>query len=162
MAQQFTTVHTYRAPLTSGSTCGKGTRLFAGTPNTGYAVDTFATQLAMKGARVYRPANLNAAVLWVDDRSGGSAHLMLAPEALRELAGRLLDAAQDIEQNPAACKNLLKALITSPTKQSNPKNMPLREEKNHKKVVFLSNEITPVAFDPYDRWYSVAMKGGAA
>jgi hypothetical protein len=102
MAQQFTTVHTYRAPLTSGSTCGKGTRLFAGTPSTGYAVDTFATCTAMKGARVYRPANVNAAVLWVDDRSGGSTHLMLAPEALRELAGRLLDAAQDIEQTPAA------------------------------------------------------------
>jgi hypothetical protein len=101
MSQQFTTVHTYRAPLTSPHS---GLRLFAGTPATGYAVDTFATATAQQGARVYRPACLNAAVLWLDvpSQAQASTHLMLAPQALRELAGRLLDAAQDIEQNPAA------------------------------------------------------------
>ena len=94
MSQQFTTVHTYRAPLISPHSA---LRLFAGTPATGYAVDTYATTTAHEGARVYRAASLNKAVLWVD-----GAHLRLAPQALRELAGRLLDAAQDIEQNPAA------------------------------------------------------------
>lgn len=98
MSQQFTTVHTYRAPLTSP---GSALRFFAGTPATGYAVDTLATATAREGARVYRPATLNTAVLWLDVPSGVT-HLKLAPQALRELAGRLLDAAQDIEQNPAA------------------------------------------------------------
>jgi putative DNA primase/helicase len=52
-------------------------------------------------------------------------------------------------------KNRLKALITTPTVQINPKNMPRREEKNHMNVVFLSNEITPLALDNSDRRYFV-------
>lgn len=52
-------------------------------------------------------------------------------------------------------KNRLKALITSPTVQINPKNMPRREEANHMNVVFLSNEITPLALDNSDRRYLV-------
>lgn len=52
-------------------------------------------------------------------------------------------------------KNRLKALITSPTVQINPKNLPRREESNHMNVVFLSNEITPLALDNSDRRYLV-------
>ena len=52
-------------------------------------------------------------------------------------------------------KNRLKALITSPSVQINPKNLPRREESNHMNVVFLSNEITPLAMDNSDRRYLV-------
>lgn len=52
-------------------------------------------------------------------------------------------------------KNRLKALITSSTVQINPKNLPRREEANHMNVVFLSNEITPLALDNSDRRYLV-------
>jgi putative DNA primase/helicase len=52
-------------------------------------------------------------------------------------------------------KNRLKALITSATVQINPKNLPRREEANHMNVVFLSNEITPLALDNSDRRYLV-------
>ena len=52
-------------------------------------------------------------------------------------------------------KNRLKALITSPTVQINPKNLPRRDEDNHMNVVFLSNEITPLALDNSDRRYLV-------
>lgn len=52
-------------------------------------------------------------------------------------------------------KNRLKALITSPTVQINPKNLPRRDEANHMNVVFLSNEITPLALDNSDRRYLV-------
>lgn len=53
-------------------------------------------------------------------------------------------------------KNRLKSLITSETVQINPKGLPRREEKNHINVVFLSNEITPLALDNSDRRYFVA------
>lgn len=52
-------------------------------------------------------------------------------------------------------KNRLKALITSPTVQINPKNLPRREEANHMNVAFLSNELTPLALDNSDRRYLV-------
>ncbi len=52
-------------------------------------------------------------------------------------------------------KNRLKALITAPTVQINPKNLPRREEANHMNVGFLSNEITPLALDNSDRRYLV-------
>ena len=52
-------------------------------------------------------------------------------------------------------KNRLKGLITSETVQINPKNLPRREEANHMNVVFLSNEITPLALDNSDRRYLV-------
>lgn len=52
-------------------------------------------------------------------------------------------------------KNRLKALITSPTVQINPKGLPRREESNHMNVVFLSNELTPLALDNSDRRYLV-------
>lgn len=52
-------------------------------------------------------------------------------------------------------KNRLKALITSPTVQINPKNLPRREEANHMNVGFLSNEIMPLALDNSDRRYCV-------
>jgi putative DNA primase/helicase len=52
-------------------------------------------------------------------------------------------------------KNRLKALITSETVQINPKNMPRREERNHINVVFLSNELQPLALDNSDRRYLV-------
>lgn len=111
----ITTVHTYRTPLTSGMGAQhNGLRLFAGTPATGYAVDTFGTATAKQGARLYRPANLNAAVLWLDIPAKGNPHLMLAPQALRELAGRLLDAAHDIEQNPSASLAPLCGLSAQP------------------------------------------------
>jgi len=52
-------------------------------------------------------------------------------------------------------KNRLKALITSPTVQINPKNLPRREEANHINIVFLSNELQPQALDNTDRRYLV-------
>ena len=52
-------------------------------------------------------------------------------------------------------KNRLKALITSPTVQINPKNLPRREERNHMNIVFLSNELQPLALDNSDRRYLV-------
>jgi putative DNA primase/helicase len=52
-------------------------------------------------------------------------------------------------------KNRLKALITSTTVQINPKNLPRREEANHINVVFLSNELQPLALDNSDRRYLV-------
>lgn len=52
-------------------------------------------------------------------------------------------------------KNRLKALITSPTVQINPKNLPRREEANHMNVGFLSNEVQPQALDNTDRRYCV-------
>lgn len=52
-------------------------------------------------------------------------------------------------------KNRLKALITSPTVQINPKNLPRREEANHINICFLSNEIQPLALDNSDRRYLV-------
>lgn len=52
-------------------------------------------------------------------------------------------------------KNRLKALITSPTVQINPKNLPRREEANHINIAFLSNELQPLALDNSDRRYLV-------
>jgi len=52
-------------------------------------------------------------------------------------------------------KNRLKALITSPTVQINPKNLPRREEANHINIAFLSNELQPLALDNTDRRYLV-------
>lgn len=52
-------------------------------------------------------------------------------------------------------KNRLKALITSPTVQINPKGLPRREEKNHINIAFLSNELQPQALDNSDRRYMV-------
>lgn len=52
-------------------------------------------------------------------------------------------------------KNRLKALITSPVVQINPKNLPRREEANHINVAFLSNELQPLALDNTDRRYLV-------
>ena len=52
-------------------------------------------------------------------------------------------------------KNRLKALITSPTVQINPKHLARREEKNQMNIVFLSNELQPLALDNSDRRYLV-------
>lgn len=52
-------------------------------------------------------------------------------------------------------KNRLKALITSPTVQINSKHQIRREEKNHMNIVFLSNELQPLALDNTDRRYLV-------
>lgn len=52
-------------------------------------------------------------------------------------------------------KNRLKALITSPTVQINPKHLTRCEEKNHMNIVFLSNELQPLALDNSDRRYLV-------
>lgn len=52
-------------------------------------------------------------------------------------------------------KNRLKALITSTTVQINPKGLPRREEANHINVMFLSNELQPLALDNSDRRYLV-------
>lgn len=52
-------------------------------------------------------------------------------------------------------KNKLKSFITGETLQIHPKFMPLRTEKNHINVVFLSNEEQPLALEPTDRRYFV-------
>lgn len=65
--------------------------------------------------------------------------------------GDEVSSAQELVHN----KNRLKALITSPTVQINPKNLPRREEKNHINIVFFSNELKPLALDNSDRRYLV-------
>jgi hypothetical protein len=52
-------------------------------------------------------------------------------------------------------KNKLKAFITGETIQINPKFLPIRTEKNHVNVVFLSNEDQPLALEESDRRYFV-------
>jgi putative DNA primase/helicase len=52
-------------------------------------------------------------------------------------------------------KNKLKSFITGDTIQINAKMLPLRTEKNHVNVVFLSNEQQPLALEPDDRRYMV-------
>lgn len=52
-------------------------------------------------------------------------------------------------------KNRLKSLITSPSVQINPKNLPRRTEANFINIVFLSNELQPLALDNSDRRYLV-------
>jgi len=52
-------------------------------------------------------------------------------------------------------KNKLKSFITGETIQINTKMMPLRTERNHVNVVFLSNEHQPLALEPDDRRYLV-------
>lgn len=52
-------------------------------------------------------------------------------------------------------KNKLKSFITGETIQINAKMLPLRTERNHVNVVFLSNEVQPLALEPGDRRYLV-------
>lgn len=52
-------------------------------------------------------------------------------------------------------KNKLKTLITSDRVRINPKNMQSYEEANHANLVFLSNEIMPMAIERDDRRYAV-------
>jgi putative DNA primase/helicase len=52
-------------------------------------------------------------------------------------------------------KNKLKAFITGETIQINAKMLPLRTEANHVNVVFLSNDMQPLALEPGDRRYFV-------
>ncbi len=52
-------------------------------------------------------------------------------------------------------KNKLKAFITGETIQINTKMLPLRTERNHVNVVFLSNELQPLALEDGDRRYFV-------
>ena len=59
--------------------------------------------------RVYRYANKQVAVLGINVASTVSIDIQLTPTKLRELAARLLDAAHDIEANPAAMLMLARA-----------------------------------------------------
>jgi len=52
-------------------------------------------------------------------------------------------------------KNKLKSFITGETIQINAKMLPLRQEMNHVNVVFLSNELQPLALEQSDRRYFV-------
>ncbi len=52
-------------------------------------------------------------------------------------------------------KNKLKSFITGETIQINTKMLPLRTERNHVNVVFLSNENQPLALEPGDRRHLV-------
>ena len=72
-------------------------------------------------------------------------------------SGKLLVVGDEVSsrQELVHNKNRLKALITSPTVQINPKNLPRREERNHINIVFLSNELQPQALDNTDRRYMV-------
>lgn len=93
-------VHAYRAPSYQLPT---GVRLFLGSTSTGYAVDVQASRLGAHGARVFRLGTHNTAMLRIDASAHQAPALMeMSPQALRELAGRLLDAANDIEEHPAA------------------------------------------------------------
>lgn len=52
-------------------------------------------------------------------------------------------------------KNMLKGFITGDTIRINPKNVAAHTERNHLNVVFLSNQIQPLAIDEDDRRYAV-------
>jgi putative DNA primase/helicase len=52
-------------------------------------------------------------------------------------------------------KNKLKTLITSDRIRINPKNLASHYERNHANLVFLSNEIQPMALERDDRRYAV-------
>lgn len=52
-------------------------------------------------------------------------------------------------------KNALKSLITDDTIRINPKNLGAYEERNHVNIVFLSNEVMPVALERDDRRHTV-------
>lgn len=59
-------------------------------------------------------------------------------------------------------KNKLKSFVTGETIQINAKMLPLRTEKNHANVVFLSNEQQPLALETGDRRYMVVYTPPAA
>lgn len=52
-------------------------------------------------------------------------------------------------------KGRLKAMVSNPTININPKNLSSRTEANHMNFVFLSNELQPLALDKTDRRYMV-------
>lgn len=52
-------------------------------------------------------------------------------------------------------KGRLKAMVSNPTININPKNLSSRVEANHMNFVFLSNELQPLALDKTDRRYMV-------
>lgn len=52
-------------------------------------------------------------------------------------------------------KGRLKAMVSNPTININPKNLTSRVEANHMNFVFLSNELQPLALDKTDRRYMV-------
>lgn len=52
-------------------------------------------------------------------------------------------------------KGRLKAMVSNPTININPKNLSSRSESNHMNFVFLSNELQPLALDKTDRRYLV-------
>lgn len=52
-------------------------------------------------------------------------------------------------------KNRLKGFVTGDTIRVNPKNLPARNEKNHMNIVFLSNELQPLALELDDRRHCV-------
>ncbi|WP_395008676.1 DUF5906 domain-containing protein, partial [Undibacterium sp.] len=52
-------------------------------------------------------------------------------------------------------KGRLKAMVSNPTININPKNLSSRSEANHMNFVFLSNELQPLALDKTDRRYMV-------
>jgi len=59
-------------------------------------------------------------------------------------------------------KNKLKKMITGETIPINPKNLPRRIEANSMNVVFLSNEVQPLALEKDDRRYLVVYTPAAA
>lgn len=52
-------------------------------------------------------------------------------------------------------KGRLKAMVSNPTININPKNLACRSEANHMNFAFLSNELQPLALDKTDRRYMV-------
>src|SRR5574337_192916 len=57
-------------------------------------------------------------------------------------------------------KNKLKGLITSDWVRINPKHIASYRERNHVQVVFLSNEVQPMALERDDRRYAVIWTPG--
>jgi putative DNA primase/helicase len=52
-------------------------------------------------------------------------------------------------------KNMLKTLVTGDSVRINPKNLASHYERNHVQIVFLSNEVQPMALERDDRRYAV-------
>lgn len=73
------------------------------------------------------------------------------------LSAKLFILAEEVvsRQDRVHHQGMLQALITQPTVQINPKNMPVREEENHANFMFFSNQQVPVKLNPSDRRFTV-------
>jgi putative DNA primase/helicase len=83
--------------------------------------------------------------------------LQLQSEFTGWLSGMLFIVAEEVTNaaDRKHHKGLLQGLVTGDVVQINEKNMPVRQERNHANMAFLSNEQTPMLLNQKDRRYCV-------